>query len=94
MATINRESALRMVKTRLNRLQTDTSLDAYLMARLDAAVQELEGTGISLTDSAEDLMLAVDYTVWKYQNRDSAGSMPDWLRLARRERWVRQGVEA
>jgi len=83
-----------MVKSRLNRLQTDTSLDAYLMARLDAAVQELEGTGISLTDSAEDLMLAVDYTVWKYQNRDSAGSMPDWLRLARRERWVRQGVEA
>lgn len=94
MATINRESALRMVKSRLNRLQTDTSLDDYLMGRLDAAVQELEGTGISLTDSAEDLMLAVDYTVWKYQNRDAAGSMPDWLRLARRERWVRQGVEA
>lgn len=94
MATINRESALQMVKTRLNRLQTDTSLDTYLMARLDAAVQELEGTGISLTDSAEDLMLAVDYTVWKYQNRDAAGAMPDWLRLARRERWVRQGVEA
>ena len=94
MATINRESALQMVKTRLNRLQTNTSLDTYLMARLDAAVQELEGTGISLTDSAEDLMLAVDYTVWKYQNRDAAGSMPDWLRLARRERWVRQGVEA
>lgn len=94
MATINRESALQMVKTRLNRLQTNTSLDTYLMGRLDAAVQELEGTGISLTDSAEDLMLAVDYTVWKYQNRDAAGSMPDWLRLARRERWVRQGVEA
>lgn len=94
MATINRQSALQMVKSRLNRLQTDTSLDAYLMARLDAAVQELEGTGITLTDSAEDLMLAVDYTVWKYQNRDSTGSMPDWLRLARRERWVRQGVEA
>ena len=94
MATVNKQTALQMVKSRLNRLQTDTSLDTYLMARLDAAVQELEGTGISLTDSAEDLMLAVDYTVWKYQNRDGAGSMPDWLRLARRERWVRQGVEA
>jgi len=94
MATVNKQTALQMVKTRLNRLQTDTSLDDYLMARLDSAVQELEGTGISLTDSAEDLMLAVDYTVWKYQNRDAAGSMPDWLRLARRERWVRQGVEA
>ena len=30
------------------------------------------------------------YTVWQYQNRDSAGSMPDWLRLRRRERWLRE----
>ena len=51
---------------------------------------ELEGTGISLTCSADDMMLLVDYTVWQYQNRDSAGAMPDWLRLRRRERWLRE----
>lgn len=93
MAAINTGSALALVKARLNRLQTDTSLDEYLNARIDAAVQEIEGTGIKLEDNQEDLMLAVDYTVWQYQNRDNPGGMPDWLRLRRRERWLREGVK-
>ena len=83
-------TALTLVKARLNRLAADTSLDAYFTQRIEAARAELEGTGISLTDSADDLMLLVDYTVWQYQNRDSAGAMPDWLRLRRRERWLRE----
>lgn len=85
-------SALQMVKTRLNRLQSDTTLDDYLMVRIEAAIKELEGTGIVLSDSMEDLMLVTDYTVWQYQNRDNAAGMPEWLRLRRRERWIRQGV--
>lgn len=89
---VNVTQALALVKTRLNRLQTDTVLDPYFTARINAAIQELEGTGIRLTDSAEDLLLVVDYTVWAYQNRDSAAGMPDWLRLRRRERWIREGV--
>lgn len=89
---INTEQALSLMKTRLNRLQTDTSLDAYFTARLNAAARELEGTGIVLGDNVEDLMLLVDYAVWQYQARDSGAGMPDWLRLRRRERWVRQGV--
>ena len=36
-------------------------------------------------------MLLVDFTVWQYQNRDQGGSMPEWLRLQRRERWLRSG---
>ena len=94
MAAINTGSALVLVKARLNRLQTDTSLDEYLNARINAAVQELEGTGIKLEDTQEDLLLTVDYTVWQYQNRDNPGSMPEWLRLRRRERWIREGVKA
>ena len=86
----NTETALSLVKSRLNRMAADTSLDGYFTQRIAAAAAELEGTGISLTDSADDLMLLVDYTVWQYQNRDSAGSMPDWLRLRRRERWLRE----
>lgn len=89
---IDTNQALALVKTRLNRLQTDTVLDPYFTARINAAVQELEGSGIRLTDSVEDLLLVVDYTVWQYQNRDSAETMPPWLRLRRRERWVREGV--
>ena len=87
-------TALQLVKARLNRLAADTSLDAYFTQRIEAARAELEGTGISLTDSTDDLMLLVDYTVWQYQNRDSAGAMPEWLRLRRRERWLRQTREA
>lgn len=92
---VNVSQALELVKTRLNRLQTDQTLDPYFEARITAAAQELEGTGIKLDpDSTEDLLLVVDYTVWQYQSRDSQTGMPDWLRLRRRERWVRQGVRS
>lgn len=89
---VNAATALGLVKTRLNRLQSDTSLDDYLAARINAAEQELEHSGIHLTDSDDDLMLVVDCTVWQYQSRDKPGAMPEWLRLKRRERWIREGM--
>ena len=92
MCAVDNTQALSLVKARLNRLSTDTTLDEYLTARIMAAEQAIEATGIVLTTSVADLMLVVDYTVWEYQNRDKPGSMPDWLRLRRRERWVQQGV--
>ena len=87
---ISMETALAVTKARLNRLPDDTALDEYLMARISAAVDELTGIGISLTESTEDLMLVVDTAVYEYQNRDKPGGMPDWLRLRRRERWLRE----
>ena len=92
MCAVDNTQALSLVKARLNRLPNDTTLDGYLTARIMAAEQALEATGIVLTASVADLMLVVDYAVWEYQNRDKPGSMPDWLRLRRRERWVQQGV--
>lgn len=92
MCAVDNTQALSLVKARLNRLPSDTTLDEYLAARIMAAEQAIEATGIVLTTSVADLMLVVDYTVWEYQNRDKPGSMPDWLRLRRRERWVQQGV--
>lgn len=92
MCAVDNTQALSLVKARLNRLPSDTTLDTYLTARVMAAEQAIEATGIVLTASVADLMLVVDYTVWEYQNRDKPGSMPDWLRLRRRERWVQQGV--
>lgn len=87
----NSTTALLLMKARLNRLPGDTTMDVYLGQRLVAADAELNRVGIHLReDSTEDLMLLVDYTVWQYQNRDSAGGMPDWLRLRRRERWLNE----
>lgn len=88
---VNAQTALLMVKTRLNRLATDTSLDDYLSARIEASEQQLQAIGISLNDTTEDLLLVVDLAVWQYQNRDQATEMPPWLRLRRRERWLREG---
>lgn len=89
MATFT-ETVLGLVKARLNRLTSDVSLDDYLTTRIEAAHQELEGTGIHLVDNdTEDQVLLADFVVWQYGNRDKPGGMPDWLRLKRRERWLR-----
>lgn len=87
---IDMSQALALVKARLNRLSTDTTLDDYFSARINSVCEELAGTGITLGDGTEDLLLVVDMTVWQYQNRDSQGAMPEWLRLRRRERWLRE----
>ena len=85
-------AALLLVKTRLNRTGLQIQqLDDYLTARIESAIQELEEIGIHLNDSTADLMLVVDYAVWKYNNRDSGEEMPKWLRLTRRERWLHRG---
>jgi len=91
---VDKRDALALVKLRLNRLPGDTSLDNYLNYRIDAAIEELERTGIVLDSGNEDLLLVVDTTVWQYQNRDSGAGMPEWLRLRRRERWLQQHREA
>lgn len=82
--------ALSLMKARLNRIQGDTSLDDVLSIRLEAAAGDLERTGIHLDDSMDDLVLLVDYATWQYQSRDKPGGMPEWLRLRRRERWLKQ----
>lgn len=87
---IDKTQALALMKTRLNRTPGDTSLDVYLMARLEAAVAQLEKTGIRLTNGIDDMLLAVDLAVYNYQNRDKEGREPDWLRARKRERWVQQ----
>lgn len=86
--TYDAQTALSLMKTRLNRMADDTRLDAYWSARLEGTAGELAKNGIVLTQSAADTMLLVDAAVWQYQNRDKAAGMPEWLRLRRRERWI------
>ncbi len=87
---MNTETVLGLVKARLNRLASDTTLDEYLTQRILAAIDELTGIGINLGDTVEDMMLVVDTTVYQYQSRDKPGGMPEWLRRRRRERWLRE----
>lgn len=84
------DEILVLVKARLGRL--DTTLDEYLTARIQAAVEELDTAGIHVTGSSRDNMLVADMVVWQYQNRDKDGGMPEWLRLARRERYLQGGL--
>ena len=92
MTSESMASALAIVKTRLNRLQGDTSLDeTALQPRLDGAVLTLKKNGIELTDTMDDIVLLADYVVDRYQNRDHPGEMPQWLRLLRRERFLHTG---
>lgn len=83
--------AVQLVKQRLNRLPEDTSLDDYLTARVGAAAEELEDLGIRLVmGKLSDILMVVDLAVWEYQCRDKETGMPDWLRLRRRERYLRE----
>ena len=86
---MDKTTVLSLVKYRLNRLQSDTSMDDYLLVLIDAAEEELKRTGITIREeSADDAFLLTNLAVWRYQNRDSAGAMPPWLAQYRRERWL------
>lgn len=88
---VDTNTALLLVKTRLNRLATDTSLDEYLTFRIQGAEQELNAMmRCDLTDSTADLLLLTDYTVWQYQNRDKPAAQPAWLRQRLRERFLKR----
>lgn len=80
------DKILTIVKSRLNML--DDSLNEYLMARVQAVVDELSDTGIHLRDTPRDIVFAADYVCWQYANREKKEGMPEWLRLMRRERWL------
>lgn len=86
---IDIQMAVLMVKQRKDMLTGIHQRDDYITARVKSTVSELESSGIHLVDTPDDQMLVVDMTVWQYNNRDQGGAMPEWLRLRRRERWMK-----
>ena len=70
---------LQLVKERLG-IRTNVR-DAYLAAIVEGVVKELEDEkGLVLDDTNPyHLMFVVDYSTWRYQNRDSEGAMPRHL---------------
>lgn len=80
-------TALLIMKSRLNRPASDTSLDEYFSMRIQAAQEQLDRMmPEKLDDSTADLLLLVDFAVWQYQSRDKATGEPPWLRQRLRER--------
>lgn len=78
---------LALVKARRNR--TDNLLDDYFLTRIRAAIQEFREKGIVIRyGNDSDMLLVTDYVCWQYANRDKNEGMPEWLKLARRERWL------
>lgn len=81
---------LALVKMRLNRLKSDTTLDEYLSAIIGGAADHLRGMGIHLDGSDRDNLLLVNQAVQMYQSRDQAGDEPIWLRAQIRQRWINE----
>lgn len=88
---MNTTTALTLVKARLNRLAGDTTIDAYLTARIQAAEAKLNSMMPTplIDGNMEDMLLLVDYTVWQYQSRDKDSGDPEWLRMRLRERFLK-----
>lgn len=72
-------------------MKLEAETEAYYKSALEGAQQELVASGIQLDGTLADTMLLVDLANWNLSNRDQAGQMPAWLRLKRRERWLREG---
>lgn len=89
------EHILHIVRARLNRGQrSEPEMNEYLSARIHAAIRELTGKGIHCRfGDPGDRMFIADYVCWQYSNRDKNEPMPEWLKLARRERWLSDGGE-
>lgn len=85
---IDVQRAVELMKQRKNMLPGITQLDDYMTARVEAAIGTLEAHGIHLVNTPADLMFVVDVAVWEYNNRDSSGAEPEWLRAAKNERWA------
>lgn len=90
--TYNARAALEYVKARREYLSLPKEQEEYTLARINAAAHRLRDNGIELQDTPQDLMLLVDMTVWEMSNRDRPGSMPEWLKQVRRERWLHDGA--
>lgn len=90
----NQSLALELLKGRMDRAGLDVppNLEAYWSKRLEAAVKYLKDKGVVFdndTESIADNELVADYTAYKLTNRDSTDTMPKWLRLEIRERFLK-----
>jgi ABC-type uncharacterized transport system substrate-binding protein len=72
---------LSLVKARIG--ISSTVRDTYLTAIINGIIAELEDEKGIVLDSknANHLMFVVDYSTWRYQNRDTDGVLPRHLQF-------------
>ena len=76
---MNTETVLQLVKASLG--ITTNVRDSYIEAIVQGVITELEDEKGLALDGANPyhLMFVVDYSKWRYQNKDSEGAMPRHL---------------
>lgn len=74
-------TVLQLVKARIG--ITANIRDVYLTAIIEGIIHELtDEKGIILkSDNPAHLMFVVDFSTWRYQNKDSQGAMPRHLQF-------------
>jgi hypothetical protein len=74
-------TVLELVKARQG--LTSPVRDTYLASIIEGVVTELKEEKGLVLDGANPyhLMFVVDYSTWRYQNRDSSGAMPRHLQF-------------
>lgn len=86
------DTALSLVKSRLG-ISSDVR-DEYLTKIIEGIVDELKKVyGLSLDkDSPHHLMFVVDFSSWRYQNKDSHDGMPRHLQFRLHNLVIKQQV--
>lgn len=73
-------------------IMTD-AFDSRLVTFLKNAQQALQREGVTLTDSAEDDTLTVQYAAWTWRHRNTGEGMPRMLRRALNNRIFSQHMQ-
>lgn len=76
---MNTATILDLIKARVG--ISSNIRDTYLLAIIESVIKELEDEkGINLQpDNMNHVMFIVDYSTWRYQNRDSEKGLPENL---------------
>lgn len=86
------EQALKLFKLDLG--INGNQKDDYFMVFLEATQKDLESRAIHLDlSSIDDTMLLVDYSAWKYRNRNEDTQMPTNIELRLLNRKVKRRAE-
>lgn len=86
------ETILFMLRARLD--DPPHEIDDFLRTMIEGIIEELRESGIHIRDNTRDIMFVTDMSAWKYSCRDKAEGMPEWLRTARRERFLQEVRDA
>ncbi|WP_456282880.1 hypothetical protein [Bacillus sp. JZ34] len=88
---MDKDQVLQLVKARLG--ISMAVRDTYLAAIIDGVIKELtDEKGIILQDdNANHLMFVVDYSAWRYQNKDSTGALPRHLQFRLHNLFIHNG---